>query len=530
MPQEFVVRPARVAVACGAAVAAVGLLILFAWATGNEAIKTLQAGWPTMKANTALGFLACGSALALCAQGRERWARVPAALALAIGSLTLSQYLFGVDLGIDELLFQDTGSAAGTTAPGRLAILTATDFILVSLALLTWRVPTHASTFALLLAGFIALFNLAFFFLGAIPPVQGTRMAVHTALAFTVLCVGCLVGRKGELAHVLLGRGEAGATARRLMLPVVGLPLLFGFLARESVRDGVLSADQARAFALFGNLTVLAVLVGFALVRLRRESDLRLAAEAVERSAREQRVAAEQELERLRRTDRFRSEFINSTAHELATPLTPLLLNLSTLRPAVTGEAGQRALAKAERSAERLRKVVGDMVAAADLQARAIVLDRQRLDLAAALPSAAARHADAAQRAQVRLECEAGPPLWVLADPVRLQAVLDHLLANALKFTPAGGSVRLSAHVAEGQARVEVSDTGIGLSAAHIQELWRPYGQAHDKSQRTDSGAGLGLYVVKGIVELHKGEVGVSSPGPGKGSTFWFTLPLAPGS
>jgi PAS domain S-box-containing protein len=889
VPQEPVVRPARIAALCGAIVAALGLLILFAWVVGDESIKTLQPGWPTMKANTALGFLASGSALLLCALGRDRWARGPAALALAIGALTLAQYLFGVDLGIDELLFRDAGSAAGTTAPGRLAILTAADFVLVSLPLLTWRWPTRAGTLAFLLAGFIALFNLAFYLLGAIPPIQGTRMAVHTAVAFGLLSLGGLAGRDGELVRVFLGRSEAGSMARRLMLPVVGLPLLFGLLARESVHSGILSTDEARAFALFGNLTALAVLVGVALVRLHREStrrgaleaeratlqasmtasakqlrtifahspagiiltrkdgtvvDLNEAAETLwgrprsafldpafrmeqlyadpseraqvvqalqdkhggavelrmkrgdgqvrrmsfsvavidlggeqvflasglditelreseerfrllfesnpvalaiwraeggglvdvnaafeqlvghpretildpafdgrqfleafhetagadsleavvrradgsqrttvatirpfdlkgqacflgafqdvtlakkaeaevrraqerfarifeaspvaisltkddgrivdanpamvhltgyerdellapgfrastlyddpadrdrvlsalrtsglvrgaqvglrrkdgeprmalvslefvdlggsttilslfqditdrqnEQADRERRIATEAELERLRRTDEFRTQFINSTAHELRTPMTSLLMSLGAMQHRHAGdEASARSLATLQRAADRLNRVVADMVAAADLQARAISIERQRLDLSRQVKAAVAGHLAVAQRANLRLEEGPDEHLFVLADEQRLQLALGHLLGNAIKFTPAGGTVTITTRRQEGMARIEVADTGIGLTAAQRERLWGPFVQEHDKAQRTDSGSGLGLYITAGVVALHGGEVGCSSPGPGKGSTFWFTLPLAPGS
>jgi signal transduction histidine kinase len=119
--------------------------------------------------------------------------------------------------------------------------------------------------------------------------------------------------------------------------------------------------------------------------------------------------------------------------------------------------------------------------------------------------------------------------LAVSADPPRLQLVLSHLLGNAIKFTPPGGEVRVASRRQGDEVRVSVTDTGTGLTHQQMDGLWKPFAQAHDKSQRTDSGSGLGLYVAKGIVELHGGEVGCSSPGPGQGSTFWFTLPLATG-
>lgn len=245
---------------------------------------------------------------------------------------------------------------------------------------------------------------------------------------------------------------------------------------------------------------------------------------------RETRIANEAELDRLRRTDQFRTDFINSTAHELATPLTPLVLNLAALKhdPGLS-ERQAAALQAMERSITRLRRIIDDLVGAADLQARAITLDRRRLNITRELRAAVAAHQRPADRAGIALPDPVDSGLSVSADPARLQLVLGHLLGNALKFTPPGGTVTLASRRDVDMVRIEVSDTGIGLTRQQIDALWKPFGQAHDKSQRTDSGSGLGLYVTKGVVDLHGGEVGCVSAGPGKGATFWFTLPMATG-
>jgi PAS domain S-box-containing protein len=245
---------------------------------------------------------------------------------------------------------------------------------------------------------------------------------------------------------------------------------------------------------------------------------------------REKRMASEAELDRLRRTDAFRSEFINNIAHELATPLTPLVLKVKALAADKALTPAQRAsIETLERNVQRLRHLVDDMVGAADLQARSLALDKRRLNLTRELRAAVAAHHPSAERAGLVMDEPDDTGLTVSADPARLQLVLGHLLGNAIKFTPKGGRVSVSSRRAGDEVRVEVKDTGLGLTRKQMEGLWRPFAQAHDKSQRTDSGSGLGLYVTKGIVELHGGEVGCSSPGPGQGSTFWFTLPLATG-
>lgn len=243
------------------------------------------------------------------------------------------------------------------------------------------------------------------------------------------------------------------------------------------------------------------------------------------------RIESEAELERLRRTDRFRTDFINNIAHELATPLTPLVLKAKTLAADRTLTQAQRQhVESVERNVQRLRALVDDMVGAADLQARNLALDKRRLNLTRELRAAVAAHQPAAERAGLRMDEPEDSGLTVSADPARLQLVMGHLIGNAIKFTPGGGRITVSSRrTGTDEVRVEVKDTGVGLTRKQVEGLWKPFGQAHDKSQRTDSGSGLGLYVTKGIVELHGGEVGVHSAGPGQGSTFWFTLPLATG-
>jgi len=257
------------------------------------------------------------------------------------------------------------------------------------------------------------------------------------------------------------------------------------------------------------------------------------------REERDRRQAAEAELERLRRMDEFRADFINHTAHELGTPLTPVVMQVHMLEstlPAPTPPQ-RKALDAVQRGLSRLEQVVRDVVEAARAQAGKLVLDRSTVDLGAEVQAAVAAVADQAKRQGVALEAQvdAGQPLRVEGDAGRLRLALGHLLGNAVKFTPSGGRVKVGAYAAAGpapgsppQACVWVEDSGIGIDAARLDGLWKPYSQVHDKGEVTALGAGLGLYVTRTIVEHHGGAVGASSAGRGKGSKFWFTLPAQP--
>ena len=118
-------------------------------------------------------------------------------------------------------------------------------------------------------------------------------------------------------------------------------------------------------------------------------------------------------------------------------------------------------------------------------------------------------------------------PVFVEADATRLAQVVGNLLQNAAKFTPAGGSVAAAVTVRDGRAEVSIRDTGVGMEPAEVERMFEPFAQAEQGLARTQGGLGLGLALVKGLVELHDGSIKARSEGRGRGSEFVVSLPLA---
>jgi PAS domain S-box-containing protein len=235
------------------------------------------------------------------------------------------------------------------------------------------------------------------------------------------------------------------------------------------------------------------------------------------------------ELERLREMDRFKTQFINMAAHELNTPLTPIKLQLEMFRLALGEAATQdqaKSLAILDRNVDRLRQLVQDVLEVARLQAGRLGIERAPFDLNRVVFEAAESFQEPARRAGVAMETRLTPGLSIEGDARRLTQVLFNLLSNALKFTPPGGKVSLETFREGGLAVVRVRDSGAGLRAEDIPKLFQPFSQVHDPAQRTRAGTGLGLYISKGIVELHGGRIGVESAGPGRGATFTFAVPV----
>jgi CheY-like chemotaxis protein/anti-sigma regulatory factor (Ser/Thr protein kinase) len=117
--------------------------------------------------------------------------------------------------------------------------------------------------------------------------------------------------------------------------------------------------------------------------------------------------------------------------------------------------------------------------------------------------------------------------LWLDADPVRISQVVGNLLHNAIKFTPDGGTIQMSTRLEEGRAVLVVTDTGVGMDTQQLASMFDPFSQGHQSLSRSKGGLGLGLALVKGLVEMHGGTVDASSQGPGRGSQFRVVLPLA---
>lgn len=242
-------------------------------------------------------------------------------------------------------------------------------------------------------------------------------------------------------------------------------------------------------------------------------------------------VARQAELQRLREQEAFRDLFINTAAHELRTPMTPLKVHMHVLESGRRGELNERqrhTVAVLRRNIDRLGLLIEDVLNVSRLQAGRLGLERRRVALDAIVQDVLQTFQPMAERQGVALQAAVAPGLVLDADPRRLSQVLVNLVDNAMKFTPAGGRIDVEARAEGGKAVLRVRDTGSGIAPEGIVRLFQPFSQVHDTSQETRAGTGLGLFISKGIAELHGGTIACASGGPGQGTTFTVTLPLRP--
>lgn len=252
--------------------------------------------------------------------------------------------------------------------------------------------------------------------------------------------------------------------------------------------------------------------------------------------AEEHRVLAGQRLmdiQRLEEVNQFKTALLNTASHELNTPLTPLLLQLHLLQKPDSGpltERQQKAVHVLDRNLGRLSDLVRNVLDVARLQSHQLRIDPQPLDVQGLLRESIESFEEVARHADVRLTSVVSRHACRMpanGDVGRLTQVLVNLLSNALKFTPAGGEVRVMARDTPTGVHIAVQDTGRGLTAAEQGQLFQPFAQVGDVAHENPAGTGLGLYICKGIIEAHGGQIGVDSRGPRHGATFWFTVPYA---
>lgn len=516
-------KAARLASIAGLVVTAIGAAVFCGWVFDVHALKAVY-GQITMKTNAALALTCCGVALWVGTRGRApRSARTASAIAAGIGTATLLQHLFGWNFGIDELLFTEVPGAAATASPNRMGPHASTSFIAAGIALLALQRKTSSSLRA---AQALAFTGAAFAMVAAVGYVYGavelygiaayTGIALPTAVAFLILHVGILAAsaRVGAMA-TFIDEGVAGTLLRRLAVPVVALPLMLGYLFVWG-RSAELF-DRGLGMSLFAVATIIVLL-----------AMLWRTAAAIQASDQDRRTA----YEAAEAANQLKDQFIAILSHELRTPLNVILGRLRLLEgleAQPNPESRLRAAAVIARNGQLLARLVEDLLDLSRISSGQFEIARQPVDLNALVQAAVESVAADALKRQIRVSIEVDPKVGFLnADATRMQQVLVNLLSNALKFTPAGGSVTVRTARDAAKVTITVNDTGIGFDEAFVPHLFEPFRQADQSARREHGGLGLGLSIARHLVLLHGGTISGSSPGPGRGATFIIELPVGP--
>jgi signal transduction histidine kinase/CheY-like chemotaxis protein len=332
----------------------------------------------------------------------------------------------------------------------------------------------------------------------------------------------------GGAAAILVAEERIAATARSSLAraletqpPWSDLPILV------LTRPGADSSAVADAVRTLGNVTLLERPMRVSALT----SVVRTAVRARERQYQirghvADRIHAEASL---RDADRRKDEFLATLGHELRNPLAPILTSMQLLKLSTFSDArSARACTVIERQVNHLVRLVDDLLEVSRITRGIVDVRKEPLDLAAVLRTAIETSRPlieaAHQELSVQLPVE---PVPIAGDPVRLTQVFANLLNNASKYTEAGGAIWLSASDAGGWAIVSVRDNGIGIPPTHLHRVFDMFTQVDRSDRRAQGGLGIGLTLVRSLLQLHGGSVEARSGGTETGSEFVVRLPVA---
>lgn len=234
-----------------------------------------------------------------------------------------------------------------------------------------------------------------------------------------------------------------------------------------------------------------------------------------------------QTLQALREADRRKDEFLAMLAHELRNPLAPIRNAVQVLRQLGPLESKlEWALDIIDRQVTHLSRIIDDLLDVSRITRGKITLHKEPVALAAIIERAVETARPLIEARHHKLVVELAPqPVWLQADPVRLAQAISNLLHNAAKYTDDGGTIWLDASAGAGEVVISVRDTGIGIAPDLLPSIFDLFAQAERSLDRSQGGLGIGLTLVRKLIELHGGQVRASSPGIGQGSDFTIRLP-----
>jgi len=278
------------------------------------------------------------------------------------------------------------------------------------------------------------------------------------------------------------------------------------------------------AIIIFNRMVLFTSVVWFASWRRSAEQKLRIQRELLQEALEsEQRARRQAEA-----ADRLKDEFLATVSHELRTPLSAILgwaamLNMDELDEKTT----RVALSTIERNAKAQAGIISDILDVSSIMTGKLRIEARAVELAAIVCSAVETLQLAARAKGLSLSVSLDSDCSVIGDPDRLQQIVWNLVSNAIKFTPNGGMARVRLERVNSHLELTVTDNGIGISSEFLPHVFERFRQADSSSTRTHGGLGLGLAIVRNLVELHGGTVSAESSGLGQGAMFTVQLPVA---
>jgi signal transduction histidine kinase len=536
----------RIPFMAGAVVAIMGALVLVGWALNFPIITqwSPQGGVPMIPL-TALCFALAGGSLTMAVRPNrtattEAIQQTLAAMVATIAVLSFYEYFRGGTSEFDLLLFGDKLRRGSVSAPGRIPINTAACLLLFSLALLS--IPHdqrkhgfRAQMFATpgLFIALVAILGYVFDVRGMYSLSQSSGMALTTAIAHLILGVGIVFAvRDRGVAALLMDEGAAGVLTRRLLPAALLAPVVLSIVRLAGESAGIYETEFGVSVFAVSTILIYVVLVLWSARVLRGTDKERVDLLALEQQARAHAERARNEAETARaeaeRANNSKTDFLAVMSHELRTPLTAIMGYEELLSDGITGpvtELQRQQLGRINASARHLLGLIDEILTFARVDIGRERVRWESMSINHTLTDAAALVQPMAADKKLRFVVELlDEDQAIQTDGTKLRQMLVNLLSNGIKFTD-NGEVRVGCAVDNGTLEVRIADTGVGIAAENIEDVFEPFWQAEQTATRKTGGTGLGLSVTRKLARLLGGDVTVASK-MGTGTTFLLTLPM----
>ena len=534
----------RIPLIAGSAVAVIGALVLAGWALNVPIITQWSQGGIPMIPLTALCFVLAGGSLTMAVRPNrsattEAIQQTLAAAVATIATLSFYEYLRGGTSDFDLLLFGDKVRAGPLSPPGRIAINSAACLLLYGLALLfiphdQRKRDLRAQMFATpgLLIALIAILGYVFGVKGMYALSQTSGMAMPTAIAHLILGVGIIFAvRDRGVAALLMDEGAAGVLTRRLLPAALLAPILLGIIRLAGESAGIYESEFGASLFAVLSILIFVVLVLWSARVLRDTDKERVDLLALEQQARAHAERARSEAETARseaeRANNSKTDFLAVMSHELRTPLTAIMGYEELLSDGITGpvtELQKQQLGRINASARHLLGLIDEILTFARVDVGRERVRWESMSINHTITDAAAIVQPMAADKKLRFVVELlEEDQAIQTDGTKLRQMLVNLLSNGIKFTDEG-EVRVRCAINNENLEVQIADTGVGIAAENIEDVFEPFWQAEQTATRKTGGTGLGLSVTRRLARLLGGDVTVVSR-MGAGTTFLLTLP-----
>jgi two-component system, sensor histidine kinase and response regulator len=535
----------RVPFMAGSVVAIMGALVLAGWALDLPIVTQSSQGGVPMIPLTALCFALAGGSLTMAVRPNrtattEAIQQTLAAAVVTIAILSFYEYIRGGASEFDLLLFGEKLRSESVTPPGRIAVNTAACLLLFALALLVIphdqrKHDLRAQMFAApaLLIALVAILGYVFDVRGMYSLSQSSGMALPTAIAHLILGVGILFAvRDRGVASLLMDEGAAGVLTRRLLPAALLAPVVLGIVRLAGESAGIYETEFGTSLFTLASILIYVVLVLWSARVLRNSDKERVDLLALEQQARAHAERARNEAEAARaeaeRANNSKTDFLAVMSHELRTPLTAIMGYEELLSDGITGpvtDLQRQQLGRINASARHLLGLIDEILTFARVDIGRERVRWESMSVNHTLADAASLVQPMAADKKLRFVVELlDEDQAIQTDSTKLRQMLVNLMSNGIKFTDKG-EVRLTCFINGATLEVRIADTGVGIAAENIEDVFEPFWQAEQTATRKTGGTGLGLSVTRKLARLLGGDVTVASR-VGAGTTFLLTVPM----